>query len=65
MDVGLPADGIVAQTRGDEVWAVAELDFRALERSRHHAQVANDRDWDRQLAPRLQRPVVSVLSRGS
>ena len=63
MDVGLPADGIVAQTRGNQVWAVAELDFEALERSRRDAHVANDGDWDRQLAPGLQRSAVSVLSR--
>src|SRR5690606_621750 len=31
MDVGLPADGLLARTRGDEAWAVADLDFAALE----------------------------------
>lgn len=51
MDVGLPADGIVAQTQGDQVWAIADLDFAALDASRERAQVANDRDWPRQLMP--------------
>lgn len=53
MDVGLPADGILARTRGDQVWAVAELDFAGLEASRAGAQVANDRDWPGQLVPAL------------
>ena len=30
MDVGLPADGLLAQTNGEQVWAVADLDFAAL-----------------------------------
>lgn len=53
MDVGFPADGILMQTRGREVWAVADLDFAALEASRDAAQVANDRDWLGQAAPGL------------
>lgn len=53
MDAGFPADGILARTCGEQVWAVAELDFDQLERSRGHAQVANDRDWPGQLAPAL------------
>jgi predicted amidohydrolase len=61
MDAGLPADGILARTRDGQAWAVAELDFQALERSRRHAQVANDRDWDGQRAPALQRSTVSDL----
>ena len=55
MDRGFPADGVLAQTRGDEVWAIAELDFDALEASRGQAQVANDRDWAGQGIPALQR----------
>ena len=55
MDVGLPADGILAQTRGDEAWAVAELDFAALDASRAQAQVANDRDWAAQYFPSVLR----------
>lgn len=51
MDVGFPADGIVAQTSGDQAWAFADLDFPALEASRARAQVANDRDWAAQYAP--------------
>ncbi len=55
MDVGFAADGIVAQTRGDQLWAVAELDLAALEASRDGAQVANDRDWRGQQQPALVR----------
>ena len=61
MDFGLPSDGIVAQTRGNEVWAIADLDFSALDASRMQAQVANDRDWDRQLAPAITRASLSKL----
>jgi len=50
MDRGLPADGILARTRGDEAWAIADLDFDALEASRANAQVANDLDWPGQLS---------------
>lgn len=54
MDRDLPADGIVATTRGDDaIWAIADLDFDALEASRAHAQVANDRDWPGQEKPAL------------
>ena len=55
MDRGLPADGVVTQTTGDQVWAIAELDLDALDRSRADAQVANDRDWMVQLKPDLAR----------
>lgn len=61
MDVGLPADGIVAQTRGDQVWAIADLDFDALEASRTNAQVANDRDWPGQMKPGIAAAKVEVL----
>ncbi|MGO1068453.1 carbon-nitrogen hydrolase family protein [Lysobacter sp. CA199] len=53
MDVGLPADGVLAHTRGNQAWAYADLDFAALEASRARAQVANDRDWMGQLRPGL------------
>lgn len=53
MDVGFPADGLVAQTSGDQDWAIADLDFDALEASRAQAQVANDRDWPGQMKPGL------------
>lgn len=55
MDAGLPADGVLAQTRGDDAWAIAELDFAALDASRIHAQVANDRDWHAQYFPSVLR----------
>ena len=55
MDVGFPADGILARTRGDEAWAVADLDFGLIEGARGRAQVANDRDWPGQNAPALVR----------
>ncbi|HEX7804353.1 MAG TPA: carbon-nitrogen hydrolase family protein [Pseudoxanthomonas sp.] len=65
MDVGFPADGIVAQTRADrpeKVWAIAELDLAALEANRASAQVANDRDWNGQLAPSIARAKLSIPS---
>ena len=55
MDVGLPADGVLAQTRGGEAWAIADLDLAALEASAAQAQVANDRDWPGQAAPAVRR----------
>ncbi len=58
MDADLPADGIVAQTSGDATWAIADVDVAALDASRAHAQVANDRDWSAQLAPGLRVAVV-------
>lgn len=61
MDRGLPADGVVAQTVGDQAWAIADLDLDALERSRAEAQVANDRDWAGQLQPALVRARVERL----
>lgn len=54
MDVGLPPDGILAQTQDAAVWALAELDFAALDASRNHAQVAVDRDWPAQLRPQIE-----------
>lgn len=53
MDVGFPDDGVVAQTQGGQVWALAELDIAALDGSRARAQVANDRDWPAQCRPAL------------
>lgn len=53
MDVGLPADGVLARTEGDTVWAYADLDVDALDAARERAQVANDRDWPDQLRPAL------------
>lgn len=61
MDVGLPEDGIVAQTSGDDAWVFAELDFAALDDSRDVAQVANDRDWAAQVAPAITRATVMPL----
>ena len=55
MDVGLPDDGVIVETRGDDHWAIADLDFAALEASRAQAQVANDRDWASQYFPAIQR----------
>ena len=52
MDVGLPADGVVACTQAPG-WAIAEVDVAALHASRAQAQVANDRDWPGQLRPGL------------
>ena len=60
MDRGFPADGVVAQTADDQVWAIAELDLDALDRSRADAQVANDRDWMVQLKPDLARATLQA-----
>lgn len=61
MDVGLPDDGIVAQSEGTKAWACADLDFEALDASRASAQVANDRDWPGQIAPGIARARVITL----
>lgn len=61
MDAGFPADGIVAQTTGDQVWTIADLDFAAFEASRAVAQVANDRDWPAQSLPTIVRAQVEPL----
>lgn len=61
MDVGFPADGILARSRDGETWAVAELDFARLEDTRGHAQVANDRDWPAQNAPSILRARLEPL----
>jgi len=65
MDRGFPDDGVLAQTRGDDVWALADLDIAALEASRSQAQVANDRDWRVQGQPALQRATVQRLDHSS
>lgn len=61
MDRGFPADGVVAQTAGDQAWAIADLDLDALDCSRADAQVANDRDWMGQLKPALARAKLQAL----
>jgi predicted amidohydrolase len=61
MDRGLPDDGVVAQTTGDPGWAIADLEFDALDRSRNEAQVANDHDWIGQLKPALSRARLQAL----
>lgn len=53
MDAGFPADGVLASTRAGGQWAIADVDLAALEVSRVHAQVANDRDWRGQSLPAL------------
>ena len=53
MDIGFPADGLLAATQDDEGWAIAEIDPAALEATRDSAQVANDRDWRGQLQPAI------------
>ena len=56
MDHGMPADGIVASTRGSgDTWAIADIDIAALEATRAEAQVANDRDWPGQSLPAITR----------
>lgn len=62
MDVDLPADGVIAQTAGEQVWAIGELDFAALQTSATRAQVAVDRDWPGQDAPALRRARLTPLA---
>lgn len=64
MDRGFPEDGILAQTGAGSAWALADLDFAALARSRASAQVANDIDWPGQLRPGLVRARVQLLRGG-
>ena len=47
MDRGLPADGVLAATSGDRVWAIADIDVDALAGT-DKAQVDVDSDWDGQ-----------------
>ncbi len=61
MDAGLPADGLLAETRDDAVWAIAHADVDALDAARARAQVANDRDWTAQGRPSLARASVTAL----
>jgi predicted amidohydrolase len=61
MDVGFPADGIVAQTADTQVWAVADLDIAALETTRAASQVGVDRDWMAQLRPAITQVRVEPL----
>ena len=58
MDVGLPADGIVAASGDATGWTCADIDVAQLTDSRANAQVANDRDWQGQLAPALRQAKV-------
>lgn len=44
MDIGLPADGIAARSSGDNIWAIADIDFACL-RAPAASQVAVDIDW--------------------
>jgi predicted amidohydrolase len=60
MDVGFPADGIVAATRQAECWTFADFDPQWLRDSRESAQVANDRDWSGQSAPALRQAKVEI-----
>lgn len=61
MDRDLPADGVLACTQGEQLWAIAEADMGLLEASRAHAQVANDRDWPGQQWPGIARARVQAL----
>lgn len=61
MDVGFPADGIVAQTTGAQVWAMADVDVDALEATRAVSQVGVDRDWMAQQRPAIVQARLDVL----
>ncbi|MCC6506598.1 MAG: carbon-nitrogen hydrolase family protein [Aquimonas sp.] len=55
MDIGLPADGVLASTTEGQLWAIAELELSALTDPNRPAQVANDRDWMAQQMPLIKR----------
>jgi len=55
MDAGFPADGVVAQTSGEQEWVMAEINPDLFELSRADAQVGIDHDWPGQLRPGLAR----------
>ena len=59
MDVGLPADGVVARTEGAERWGLADVDLDALQATRVQAQVAVERDWPGQWRPDIARARVT------
>lgn len=67
MDVGFPADGVLASSSGvgetDAIWTMAEIDIARLDASREGAQVANDRDWRGQSAPKIARAHLRDWSR--
>jgi len=58
MDAGFPPDGILAQTRGDQEWVMAEINPALFDSSQAHAQVGIDHDWPGQLNPSLARALV-------
>jgi len=62
MDVGFPADGLLAQSAGDAGWVCADIEVRALDAHREAAQVANDRDWSGQWAPTLRQATVERVT---
>jgi predicted amidohydrolase len=49
MDHGFPASGILAQSAGEQAFAIADLDLSALHSSSAQAQVNVDTDWPAQL----------------
>lgn len=60
MEVGMPSDGMIVQTRDHQRWATAELDFAGLDASRAQAQVNNDRDWASQYFPSVLRAKLTI-----
>jgi predicted amidohydrolase len=60
MDVGFPADGIVASTIDSQRWAYADFDPQLLHDSRERSQVTNDLDWPGQSAPALRQAKVEI-----
>ena len=64
MDVGFPADGLLAVAKDGDAWAIADIDLRVLEDARAAAQVANDRDWRGQLQPAIAVAKVESLGGG-
>jgi len=58
MNTGCPADGVIAQTTGEQERALAEIDPSLFEASCASAQVGSDHHWPGQLKPGLAHTVV-------
>jgi predicted amidohydrolase len=55
MDIGFPADGVLARSAEGQDWVLADLDAGVFDATGGGSQVGIDRDWPGQLAPALAR----------
>ena len=61
MDVGFPADGVLARGTPAQRWILADVDASVFDATQASAQVGIDRDWRGQLAPALTRATLERL----